>query len=175
MKHGRIHARLLGLGIALALAACSSEPTGPRPVPIEETHFAPSLGIDLAAMTRLETGVYIQDRVVGEGVAAEEGDSLWVHYQLWLPDGTLIQNSKEINKDEPVPLVLVGPPRGVIAGWVDGIPGMRVGGTRLLVVPSERGYGSTAMRDGRGNVIIPAYSNLVFEVELVDVRRPGAE
>lgn len=175
MNDTRIHTRLLALGLALALAACSTNPTGPGPVPIEETQFASSLGIDLAAMERLETGVYIQDLEVGDGTAAEVGDSLWVHYELWLPDGTLVQDSKELNDDKPIPLVLVGPPHGVISGWVDGIPGMRVGGTRRLVIPSERAYGPSAMRDHVGNVIIPAHSNLVFEVELADVRRPGTD
>lgn len=174
MNRARVRTPILGLALALGLAACSGDPTGPRPIPIEETVFAGFLGIDLSKMTRLETGVYIQDIVVGEGDAAAVGDTLTVHYSLWLPDGRLIQDSRAIG-DEPVELVLVGPPQGVIPGWVDGIPGMREGGTRKLVIPYDRAYGPYDVRDRNGTVVIPAYSNLVFEVELVEVKRPAEE
>jgi FKBP-type peptidyl-prolyl cis-trans isomerase FkpA len=173
VNRGRVHVPILGLAFALALAACSDDPTSPPPIPIEETEFADELGIDLDQMTRLESGVYIQDIVVGEGLAPAEGDSVWVHYKLWLPDGFLVEDSREGGNEEPVRLLFRPLPLGpLIPGWVEGVKGMREGGTRKLVIPSELGYGEYGVRDSRGNFVIPPNANLVFEVELVQVKQP---
>ncbi|HEX7117694.1 MAG TPA: FKBP-type peptidyl-prolyl cis-trans isomerase [Longimicrobiales bacterium] len=175
MNRSRNRSPLVGLALALGLAACSDEPTAPEPVSVEETVFAPELGIDLSQMTELETGVYIQDIIPGDSTEAFAGDSVTVHYKLWLHDGTLIHDTHAGVEDEPAVVWLVTGPHGVIDGWVDGVPGMRIGGTRKLVIPWERGYGSFPVHDEFGNVIIPAYSNLVFEVELMDTRTPESE
>ncbi len=168
MRPRRVHTPLLALALALALAACEDEPTGPEPVSVEETEFAPDLAIDLGQMTRLEDGVYIQDLVVGDGEQAVAGDTITVHYELWLHDGTPVHSSRDHGDGAPGEFALVWGPGGLLRGWVDGIPGMRVGGMRKLVIPWQRGFGESTVQDAQGTVVIPAYSNLVFEVELLE-------
>ena len=173
-NRSRVHAPILGLAFALALTACSEDLTAPPPIPIEETEFANELGIDLDQMTRLESGVYILDIVVGEGLTPTEGDSVWVHYKLWLPDGFLVEDSRAGDNEEPVGLLFRPLPLGpLIPGWVEGVKGMREGGTRKLVIPSHLAYGEYGVRGSRGDYIIPPNANLVFEVELVQVKTPG--
>ena len=171
----------LGLAVAL-LAACGDVNTGPDPVAIEDTKFASELGIDLSRMERATYGTYYEDVVIGTGDVATAGDSILVHWKLWLPDGTLIETSRlqdedgdgEPDEEEADPhaiwLVSAGPfGPGVIDGWVDGVPGMQVGGTRKLAVPWQLAYGATQFTDKQGNIVIPSYANLVFEIELFGV------
>ncbi|KGM57757.1 peptidylprolyl isomerase [Lysobacter arseniciresistens ZS79] len=111
------------------------------------------------------------DIVEGDGALASPGDEVDVHYTGWLYDedapqqrGTEFDSSR--GRGEPFTFLL-GAGR-VIRGWDDGVAGMRVGGTRVLMIPPEYGYG----RKGAGGVIPPGAS-LVFEVELVAVREGG--
>ncbi len=123
----------------------------------QEVEFDPSLGVDLSEMTRTESGLYLQDVLVGDGRTAELGQTIGVRFQGWLPDGTLFDQRLE----DPIFLFLdVGQ---VIDGWVDGVPGMREGGERLLVVPPQLGYG---FRPRNG---IPGNSVLVFRIWLDEV------
>jgi FKBP-type peptidyl-prolyl cis-trans isomerase FkpA len=142
--------RLLLLGLALAIAACGSD----------RLTFAPQLDVDLDRMTRTESGLYYEDMVEGDGEEASRGDRILAHYEGWLADGTLFDSSRG---GDPIEVTLESP--GLIQGWVEGIPGMRVGGVRKLVIPPELAYGSR----GAGGVI-PPNATLVFEVELVAVR-----
>ena len=104
------------------------------------------------------TGLKYEDLVVGTGKEAKNGTNIEVHYTGWLTDGTKFDSSKD--GGNPFPLSLPG---GVIAGWNEGIPGMKVGGKRKLVIPPALGYGE----QGQGK--IPPGATLVFEVELVKV------
>lgn len=170
----RLRAALLAPALLFGPAACVDEPTGPEPVSIEETEFAPELGIDLAAMDRTDAGTYYLDVVAGDSTEAAPGDSLLVHYKVWLHDGTLVQDTRDLledggDADPPIWILLSA--EDVILGWVDGIPGMRVGGTRKLVIPWQLAYGSRSVLED-GEVIVPPYSNLVFEVELVGLKEP---
>src|SRR5439155_26573388 len=82
----------------------------------------------------------------------------------WLTDGTEIESNK---KDRPLTRTLgSNHETGVIAGWRIGIPGMKAGGIRKLVIAPEQGYGSRPMAK------IPAGSTLIFEVELVEFQPP---
>ncbi len=138
------------------LAACGSDPTGVDPRSVE---FAPQLGVNLDAMTRTSSGLYYQDIEVGHGATAISGRVVGVLYRGWLPDGTLFDS--RLNAADPLRFRLgVGI---VIPGWDEGVAGMRVGGQRRLVVPSQLGYGNRSMG------IIPANSVLVFDLELVSV------
>ncbi len=123
-----------------------------------EIRFASSLGVDLAAMDSTASGLRYQDRIVGDGPEVTNGMTVVVHYTGWLPDGTKFDSSKD--RGQPFRLTIPG---GVIQGWNEGIPGMRVGGRRLLVVPSELAYGSAGAGDQ-----IPPFATLVFEIDLLE-------
>jgi FKBP-type peptidyl-prolyl cis-trans isomerase FkpA len=108
------------------------------------------------------------DRTVGTGAEARPGMAVSVHYTGWLYDpaasdkrGKKFDSSKD--RGEPFQFQLGG--REVIAGWDEGVAGMKVGGTRVLTIPSNMGYGAR----GAGNDI-PPNSALVFEVELLGVK-----
>lgn len=136
----------------LALPACATSSLEVAPT------YAPQLGVDLTAMTRMPSGLYYQDLSAGDGEVAERGRTVRVLYNGYLPDGTRFDGTT----DSPISFALG---RGqVIAGWDEGIAGMRVGGRRRLVVPPRLGYGSEARADR-----IPANSTLVFDIQLVGV------
>ncbi len=106
------------------------------------------------------SGLTIEDIIVGEGAVAEAGQSVFVHYTGWLLDGQKFDSSKDRN--DPFDFGLGQ--RQVIAGWDEGVQGMKVGGTRKLTIPPALGYGAR----GAGGVI-PPNATLVFEVELLGI------
>ncbi|WP_223641535.1 FKBP-type peptidyl-prolyl cis-trans isomerase [Corallococcus sp. EGB] len=148
--------RSLLLCAVLALAGCGDSSSGD---PAKVT-YAESLGVNLSAMNKSDSGLYTQDLVVGTGKEAVSGSYVLVHYTGWLPDGSMFDSSR--SRSQPFDFV-VG--RGqVIKGWDEGLVGMRVGGKRKLVIPSDLGYGS------RGSPpVIPSDAVLVFDVELMNV------
>lgn len=108
------------------------------------------------------SGLQYEDLLVGDGALAEPGMEAVVHYHGRFPDGRTFDSSYQ--RGEPYPFRLG---RGVvIRGWDEGIPGMRVGGKRRLIVPPALGYGAVGYGDG----VIPPNATLVFEVELVGLR-----
>jgi len=121
--------------------------------------FSPELEIDLAAMQVTPSGLYVQDLAEGVGPVARSTSLVTVHYVTWLSDGSVVDTSLGA---EPFTFRLGG--SEVIRGWNQGIPGMKVGGRRKLVVRPGLGYG------GRGNANVPPDATLVFELQLVDVR-----
>ncbi|HSM06857.1 MAG TPA: FKBP-type peptidyl-prolyl cis-trans isomerase [Longimicrobiales bacterium] len=121
--------------------------------------FDPELGIDLAAMERTPSGLYLQDLAEGVGPTAQRTSLVTIHYATWLADGTLVDTSVG---GDPFTVRLGG--SEVIRGWNEGIQGMRVGGRRKLVVRPGLAYGS------RGSANVPPDATLVFEVQLTDVR-----
>jgi len=110
--------------------------------------------------TTTASGLIYEDVVIGDGAEAAAGHQVSVHYTGWLTDGTKFDSSKDRN--DPFAFHLGG--RQVIAGWDEGVQGMKVGGTRKLTIPPELGYGAR----GAGGVI-PPNATLVFEVELLAV------
>jgi peptidylprolyl isomerase len=122
--------------------------------------YAAELGVDLNAMERLESGLYIQDLVVGTGTEATRGRQVTVDYTGWLPNGKMFDSSKPADRN---PLMFTLGQNRVIQGWEQGLPGMKAGGVRKLVIPAELGYGDQS----RGE--IPANSVLIFDVELLSV------
>ena len=106
------------------------------------------------------SGLIYEDTVVGTGAEAKAGDHVVVHYTGWLTNGTKFDSSKD--RDEPFEFPLGQ--HAVIAGWDEGVQGMRVGGVRKLIIPPKLGYGAR----GAGGVI-PPNATLVFEVELLDI------
>ncbi|MBK9246792.1 MAG: FKBP-type peptidyl-prolyl cis-trans isomerase [Ignavibacteria bacterium] len=107
-----------------------------------------------------EGTVEITDIVIGTGAEATNGKTITVHYV-----GTLTNGSKfDSSRDRLTPYTFVLGARQVIQGWEEGIPGMKVGGKRKLVISPAFGYGSRAQSG------IPANSTLIFEVELLSVK-----
>lgn len=101
------------------------------------------------------------DLVVGTGAEAKENSTITVKYKGTLTDGTEF-DSTDKHGGEPATFTLAK--GSLIDGWVQGIPGMKVGGKRKLVIPPSLGYGNQSMGS------IPANSTLVFEIELMDVK-----
>lgn len=102
----------------------------------------------------------IDDVVIGGGVEAKTGDTVAVHYIGTLPNGQEFDNSNK--RGEPFEFTL-GEGR-VIKGWEDGVVGMKVGGKRILVIPSDLAYGD------QGYGPIPGGATLVFSIELIEVK-----
>lgn len=111
-------------------------------------------------MTTTASGLIIEEIVVGQGDEASAGQNVTVHYTGWLTDGSKFDSS--VDRGDPFGFPLGR--RHVIAGWDEGVQGMRVGGKRKLTIPSELGYGAR----GAGGVI-PPNATLVFEVELLAI------
>ncbi len=150
--------RLLVIPLILALASCGGddEMTGP----LTNESFAPELNVDLDAMTKTTSGLYIQDLTVGTGDEATSGATVTVHYEGWLPNGTRFDSSRDRN--QPFDFLL-GDGR-VIQGWDEGVAGMQVGGFRKLVSPPGLGYGVSGFPPA-----IPGNATLVFDIELLEV------
>ena len=123
--------------------------------------FAAELGVDTTALTRMPSGLRYQDVAVGTGAEARAGQTAVVHYTGWLPDGKKFDSSRD--RGEPFSFPLGA--GQVIAGWDQGVAGMKVGGRRKLVIPSELGYGASGAPPD-----IPPNATLVFDVELLGVQ-----
>ena len=97
----------------------------------------------------------------GDGPTAESGQTVSVHYTGWLTDGSKFDSS--LDRGQPFSFPLGG--GRVIRGWDEGVKGMRVGGTRRLIIPSALGYGERGFPP-----VIPPNATLVFEVKLLSVQ-----
>ena len=126
------------------LAGCDSSPSSPsNEVPFSAT-----------------------DITVGTGAEAMNGQTVSTNYTGWLYDENAPDNKGAVfdSTDGSGPFSFVLGAGSVIQGWDQGVPGMRVGGTRRLVIPPSLAYGSQQ----RGS--IPPNSTLIFELELVGVQ-----
>jgi FKBP-type peptidyl-prolyl cis-trans isomerase FkpA len=141
--------------LAAVVAACGS--TEPEPVTVERTAFADTLHIDLTRFTRLPSGVYVRDSILGGGARLDSGRTVRVRYTAQLPSGRVIPSRGAGG----APYAFVLGTGAVIAGWDLGLPGMRVGGLRQLIVPPELGYGREEYAGIPGNAV------LVFTVDAV--------
>jgi FKBP-type peptidyl-prolyl cis-trans isomerase FkpA len=116
-------------------------------------------------------GLGIDDVDIGSGDAARAGQQVSVHYTGWLwqtdaeaPEGGRAGAKFDSSKDRGQPFSFGLGAGQVIAGWDAGVAGMKVGGRRRLLIPSQLGYGAR----GAGGVI-PPNATLLFEVELLSV------
>jgi FKBP-type peptidyl-prolyl cis-trans isomerase len=111
-----------------------------------------------AGIQTTESGLQYIILEEGSGPKPAENDTVRVHYEGTLTDGTVFDSSYERDEPEEIPLDMV------IPGWAEGIMLMNVGGKHRLYLPSDLAYGER----GAGQVI-PPYSTLVFTVELLDI------
>jgi glutamyl-Q tRNA(Asp) synthetase len=116
-------------------------------------------------MTTTPSGLQYEDTKIGDGPVAQSGQSVTVHYTGWLSDPTAPDGRGkkfDSSKDRGQPFVFGLGQGMVIKGWDEGVQGMAAGGTRVLTIPAELGYGAR----GAGGVI-PPNATLVFEVDLI--------
>ena len=106
-----------------------------------------------------ETGLIIEDKIIGDGDEAVSGKTVTVNYT-----GKLVNGDQFDSSIGRAPFSFPLGAGRVIKGWDEGVAGMKVGGKRILTIPPELGYGSR----GAGNVI-PANATLIFEVDLLKV------
>ena len=116
---------------------------------------------DKEEMVTTASGLQYVEVVTGTGGEAKVGQTAVVHYTGWLKDGTKFDSSKD--RKQPFRFPLGG--GRVIKGWDEGVVGMKIGGTRKLIIPPHLGYGAR----GAGQVI-PPNAVLTFEVELLELQ-----
>ena len=152
----RLRSRALPLLIApgsVAVAACD----GTTFQVIEGIEYAPNLGVDLDSMTRLESGVYIQDFTIGTGNTIFPNSDVRMGYVGYINDGS------SFGESDTDGFAFGMGTNSVIPGFEIGIIGMNEGGTRKIIIPPELGYGD---EDQTG---IPAGSVLIFDVTALEV------
>ncbi len=110
---------------------------------------------------KLASGLIYEDLVVGNGTMADPGLTVTVNYAGTLVDGTHVDSSADHGR----PYTFQLGASAVIAGWDQGIKGMRVGGKRKLTIPPDMAYGARGSGDR-----VPPNATLLFEVELVGVK-----
>src|SRR3954470_8906246 len=126
--------RTLALVAAVTLVACvPGDPAGPSD-PASET-YASSLNIDISKMTKISNDLYIKDLVTGTGATVGTGQTITASYKGYLTDGTVFDSGDNFG-----PIAVVD--GQLITGAAFGIPGMKVGGTRRLVIGSSWAYGA---------------------------------
>ena len=136
---------------------------GSREQRLAEENAAANAELDklAAGFEKTESGLRYQIIQKGDGVKAEKGKTVSVHYKGQLPDGTVFDSSYKRNQPIDFPLG-----RGqVIQGWDEGVQLLKVGDKARFVIPSDLGYGAR----GAGGVI-PPNATLIFDVELMDVK-----
>ncbi len=137
----------------------TAEPEAPK----ADAPAAPATG-DLTRLgpkaVKKDDGLQYEDLKVGDGKECPAGASVKVHYTGWLPDGTKFDSS--VDRGQPASFSL----NQVVKGWGEGIPGMKIGGKRKLVIPPTLGYGEAGTPGGP----IPPNATLVFEVELLEIQ-----
>jgi FKBP-type peptidyl-prolyl cis-trans isomerase len=147
--------------LSLAVLTGCLDSSGPgEAVPIEETNFASSLGVDLTQSTKTTNGMYYRDLTVGTGAVVANGQTLDVKYSGWLSSGFQFDS----NIGEALPFSFVLGTGNVIQGWHEGLQGARVGTTRQLIIPAYLAYGPGGYGPIPGNAVI------VFRVEIVAAR-----
>ena len=114
------------------------------------------------AFTTTASGLQFEDTLVGSGAEAKAGRNVTVHYTGWLYENGEQGAKFDSSKDRDEPFIFPLGAGMVIRGWDEGVQGMKVGGTRVLLIPASLGYGAR----GAGGVI-PPHATLRFEVELL--------
>ena len=136
---------LLVLVLAMPQTSCFLLPNKPVPVFYES-------GITAG-------GVWWRDSLSGTGPTVGPDSTLEIDYSAWLPDGTKIDSTYDRGLPEEFPLA-----EAPVAGWREGLLGMRAGGTRILIVPSALAFGSQGIEG-----LVPPDMDLRFEIQLLSI------
>jgi FKBP-type peptidyl-prolyl cis-trans isomerase FkpA len=140
---------MLVAGLSVGIAACGGSSSN-SVTPVVDTSGSSAI-----------SALKVTDTVVGTGAAVAVNQTVTVNYTGWLYDVKATDLHGTRFDGGTFTFVIGG---NVIAGWNQGIPGMKMGGKRTLVIPASLAYGS------QGNSSIPANAALVFDVELVSAR-----
>ena len=143
--------RLAGAALALAILAVST--------PVGRSDAADN------QVTEMPDGLKYTDTKTGDGATAKAGNKVSVHYTGWLSDNGVKGKKFDSSVDRGQPFQFTLGAKQVIAGWDEGVAGMKVGGKRTLNIPPELGYGAR----GAGGTI-PPNATLIFDVELLQVQ-----
>jgi len=173
MKPSRIIVILSSLTLLISLTACSTDGGAPSDGPkgegnqltggnLSNQYVEVSAEAGLAPTISSPSGtppatLVTEDVIIGSGKVASSDSTLTVHYTLMAWSTGEIVESSWSGQPAQFPL------SGVILGWQQGIPGMAVGGRRLLVIPPDLGYGEA------GGGPIGPNETLIFVVDLIDV------
>jgi FKBP-type peptidyl-prolyl cis-trans isomerase FkpA len=113
-------------------------------------------------MPTTDSGLQYEDTIEGTGDVAVKGQSVTVHYTGWLYNDNTQGAKFDSSKDRNDPFVFQLGAGMVIRGWDEGVAGMKIGGSRTLIIPAALGYGAR----GAGGVI-PPNATLKFDVDLL--------
>ena len=152
---------LLFAAVFVAGACGGGDETGGADTDPGEEEVAADAGECSTEPTVTEAGLEIEEIECGDGEEAQSGDTLEVHYEGRLEDGTKFDASRDRGTTFEFQLGA----GQVIQGWDEGLVGMKIGGKRLLTIPPELGYGKAGSPP-----VIPPNATLVFEVELIDIK-----
>ena len=117
-------------------------------------------------VTEMTNGLKYTDVKVGDGATAKAGNKVSVNYTGWLYDNGAKGKKFDSSLDRGQPFQFTLGAHQVIAGWDEGVAGMKVGGKRTLIIPPELGYGAR----GAGGGAIPPNATLIFDVDLLQVQ-----
>ncbi len=142
------------------LMGCIDVPTAPECTATSLTQTSVS-----GDTVTLSTGLRYLDGTPGSGKAAEWCVALAAHYTEYLLNGTRLDSTHDIDR----PLVFTPGLGDLIEGFEQGVIGMRNGGTRRLIIPPQLGYGSEAQRNLAGEIVVPANSTLIYDIEAFNI------
>ena len=143
--------RLAGAAVALAILAVSA--------PVGRSNAADN------QVTEMPDGLKYTDTKIGDGATAKAGNKVTVNYTGWLNENGAKGKKFDSSLDRNQPFQFTLGAHQVIAGWDEGVAGMKVGGKRTLIIPPELGYGAR----GAGGAI-PPNDTLIFDVDLLQVQ-----
>lgn len=125
--------------------------------------------VNASDFTTSSTGLKSRDIAVGTGTTVGANDTITVQYTGWLMAGTVFDSSRpSLSPRGSSATPLTSPLSGLIRGWQEGVPGMKPGGIRQLIIPAALAYGAA----GSGSV--PPNADLVFEIKMISSTPPTA-
>jgi peptidylprolyl isomerase len=143
--------RLAGAAVALAMLAAST--------PVGRSNAADN------QVTEMPDGLKYTDTKIGDGATARAANKVSVNYTGWLYENGAKGKKFDSSVDRGQPFQFTLGQHQVIAGWDEGVAGMKVGGKRTLIIPPELAYGAR----GAGGGVIPPNATLIFDVDLLKV------